>query len=382
MENQALKKILLVDDNRLVLEMTGKAFENKGFIVYKALSVPDALAILNENIPDIILSDYEMPGNNGFEFRLRLIENPKLKNIPFVFLTAHTDQKLMMEGLDLLAVDYIIKGTPVNVVVSKLNNILSAVREQHKNSMQELRIAAEGLNLRAVPTSLPIVPGFKLDFWHQTYQDYPGGDFLDFIPVDKDFTFVILGDVMGKKWGAWFFSFSFLSYIRSAIRFFVYERNFSIADILQKINRVICLDPLLKDVLSTLSLVMINHATGEITYAGAGDMPLVYYDKEKDTLQPVKSSGLLLGLFADGLYTEDKLQLKPGDQLLLISDGMIDFQDEEGPKSDYFLFLKNIKQYMGRKDTLNQLKTNLFYTQVSRRQVDDCSLIFIEKINL
>lgn len=379
MENFAIKKILLVDDNRLALEMTGKAFENNGFKVFKALSVHDALTILEVNLPDIILSDYEMPVTNGFDFRHQLIGNPKLKNIPFVFLTAHADQKLMMKGLDLQAVDYIIKGTPIKVVVSKLNNILSTVREQHEKSMQELRIAAEGLDLRSVPAMLPNVPGFKIDFWHQTFQNYPGGDFMDFIPIEDDFTFVILGDVMGKKWGAWFFSFSFLSYIRSAIRFCIYENNFSIADILQKINRVVCLDPLLKDVLSTLSLIMINHATGEVTYAGAGDMPLIFYDKEKDTLQPVKSAGLLLGLFSDGFYTEDKLHLRPGDQLLIISDGMIDFEDEEGVKSDYNLFLSKIKPYLGQPDTLNQLKTNLFFTNLSRQQVDDCSLIFIEK---
>ncbi|MGV8879797.1 MAG: SpoIIE family protein phosphatase [Sphingobacteriaceae bacterium] len=379
MENFAIKKILLVDDNCLALEMTGKAFENNGFKVFKALSVHDALTILEVSIPDIILSDYEMPVTNGFDFRHQLIENPKLKNIPFVFLTAHADQKLMMKGLDLQAVDYIIKGTPIKVVVSKLNNILSAVREQHERSMQELRIAAEGLDLRSVPAILPNIPGFKIDFWHQTFQNYPGGDFMDFIPVDQDFTFVILGDVMGKKWGAWFFSFSFLSYIRSAIRFCVYENNFSIADILQKINRVVCLDPLLKDVLSTLSLVMINHATGEVTYAGAGDMPLIFYNKEKDMLEPVKSAGLLLGLFPDGFYTEDKLHLQSGDQLLMISDGMIDFEDEGGIKSDYKLFLSKIKPYLGKADTLNQLKTNLFFKNLSQQQVDDCSLIFIEK---
>src|SRR5690606_13809413 len=162
----------------------------------------EALAILDDNIPDIILSDYEMPQENGFDFRHKLMENPKLKKIPFVFLTAFTDQKLMTEGLDLMAVDYIDKGIPLSLVVTKINNILAAVKEQHERSMQELRTAAEALNLRSVPVHIPAIPGFNTNLFHHTFQNYPGGDFIDFIPINDAYTFILLGDVMGKKWGA------------------------------------------------------------------------------------------------------------------------------------------------------------------------------------
>jgi len=380
MSASPLKKILLVDDSRFMLEIMGKAFKNQGFTCFKAESVEQGLQILQGIVPDIILSDYEMPKLNGFDFRKLLIESPQLKNIPFVFLTSHTDKKTMMKGLDLQAVDYINKDTPISVVVSKINNILYTLRVQHERSIQELRTAAEALNLISIPQDAPNVPGFSINFWHQSYQNYPGGDFIDFIKIDDQFTFIVLGDVMGKKWGAWFFSFNFLSYIRSAVRLCVYDGEFTTSTILQKINQIICLDSVLSDVLSTLSLVMINHKENKVAYAGAGDLPLIYYNKKSNKITPLRSTGLILGLFQEGLYTEEVLEISSGDQLLIISDGMTDFQDNNGKMSDFTLFLKNIHNYMGHEDTFTLLKQNVCFTDPTKEQVDDCSLIFIQKV--
>ena len=374
-----LKKILLVDDSLFMLEIMERAFENQGFECYKAETVAKGMQILEKFVPDIILSDYDMPNRNGFEFRELLLTNPLLKNIPFVFLTSHTDNKTMKRGLELQPVDYIDKDVRVSVVVAKINNILYNLRIQHEKSILELRNVAEKLNLISIPLTRPNIKGFTIDFWHQSFQNYPGGDFIDFIKIDDQYTFIILGDVMGKKWGAWFFSFNFLSYIRSAVRLCVYDGDFVTSSILQKINQIICLDSVLSDVLSTLSLVMVDHKDSKVSYSGAGDLPIIYYNKFTDTLSPLRSTGLILGLFQDGLYTEQIIQLQSGDQLMIISDGMTDFEDKNGKMSDFTLFLKNVNQYMGNIDTFNQLKKNVCFTDSTKTQVDDCSLIFIQK---
>src|SRR5690606_35318426 len=193
-----------------------------------AASVEEAFRLLEHISPDIILSDYQMPGINGFEFREQVMKDPRWRNIPFVFLTSFTDNELILQGLDMQAADYIAKDIPVTVLVSNLNNILANIRDQHEKSIQELRTAAEALNLRSVPVKPPVVPGYEINFWHQTFQNYPVGDFIDFITTSStDHVFIVLGDVMGKKWAAWFFSFNFLSYIRSAVRLCVFDGNLS-----------------------------------------------------------------------------------------------------------------------------------------------------------
>ncbi len=375
----ATKKILLVDDSIFMLELMSQALENDGFECLKSQSAEEALKILRFEQPDIILSDYDMPVTNGFGFRQMLLVDNKLKNIPFVFLTSFTGQDMMMQGLDLQAVDYIVKDTPIPVIVSKLNNLLTTVREGNEQSLQELRKTAEALNLRSVPQKPPVIDGFTLNFWHQTFQNYPGGDFIDFIQVDDEYTFIVLGDVMGKKWGAWFFSFNFLSYIRSAVRLCVFDGDVSTASILQKINNVIYLDPVLSDVLSTLSLLQIEHKTGKVLYSGAGDLPLIYYNSINNTTEPVNSSGLLLGLFQEGRHNERSIQLNTGDKIVLISDGMIDFEDESGKKSDYYHFLNRISPLLNKKDPFEEIKNVTFFKDISKEQVDDCSMVFIVK---
>jgi phosphoserine phosphatase RsbU/P len=373
------KKILLLDDEGFILQVISKALSKEGFECITASSVVQAIDILQKETPDIILSDYQMPIINGFEFRQIVLRDKRWKTIPFVFFTSVNDREHVQKGLDMQVVDYIPKDTPIPMVVSKINNLINTIRRQHEKSIQEIRVTAEALNLRSVPVQAPTVDGYDLRFLYQSFEDYPGGDFIDFVQIDEKYTFVILGDVMGKKWGAWFFSFNFLSYIRSAIRLCVFDRDLSTASILHKINRVIVLDPVLGDVLSTLSLLMIEHDTGKVHYSGAGDLPLVLYDSAERKCTTVESSGLLLGVVPEGQYDEKIIQMHAGDQLILVSDGLIDFETETGKRSDYELFLKKMKIVVGQQDSFDLIKNVTFSNENSKGFIDDCSLIFIEK---
>lgn len=372
----ASKKILLVDDNPLVLEMMGRALSREGFDCMKAESAGVAMDLLKQQRPDIILSDYHMPEVNGFEFRQQLMATD-LKDIPFMFLTSEVDNDLMLKGISLEAIDYILKDTPVPFIVSKIDNFLNSVREQHERTLQELSKAAMALNLHSVPKKLPQVKGFTADFWHKPFQNYPGGDFIDFIVIDERHTFIVLGDVMGKKWGAWYFSFGFLSYIRAAVRICIAEGNFSTKSILQKINSVVYLDPLVNDVLSSLSLVLIDTEEETVKYSGAGDLPLLYYGHAEAKATQIRSSGMLLGLMPDGDFDEITLPMNKGDQLFILTDGLIDAETPAGKKTDYNAFAEAVSPFFGKPFT--DFKKSRFVEEKSREHIDDCSLIYLQK---
>jgi len=378
MANTSVKKILLVDDNQLFLKMLARAFQKAGLECVSAESGAEALDILKTTVPDAILSDYEMPQMNGMQFRQQLMADNALAGIPFIFLTGNTDNELMLKGLDMQAVDYVFKDTPVNVIISKLNNLLSAVEKQQELSRSELKKAAEALNVRSIPTKIPEVTGFKIDFWHQPYQNIPGGDFIDFIQIEDRYTFIILGDIMGKKWMAWFFTFSFLSYIRAAIRFCIFDQDYSVSDILKKVNEVICLDDVLKDILSSLSLLMIDNQTQQISYSGAGDLPLLHYQAQTSRLKQISGDGLLLGLFAGSSYSGQTITLDAGDQLFIFTDGMIDFAGDKGNKSDYKGFTARLETLLNEGIPFGIIKNTLF-APAADVQVDDCSIINIYK---
>jgi sigma-B regulation protein RsbU (phosphoserine phosphatase) len=379
MAHNPVKKILLVDDNEFFLKLIGQAFANNGFECFYAGSAEEAILSLNSNLlPDIILSDYEMLEMNGIEFRRHLMNDNSLKDIPFVFLTSLSDSDLMMKGFDLLAIDYVVKDTPVKVIISKITSILSTIEKQRELTELELKKAAASLNFKSIPVVVPSVPGFAIDFWHRAYHDIPGGDFIDFIKVDSRYSFIVLGDVMGKKWMAWFFTFGYLSYIRSAVRFAALGGEYSAANILQKVNSIICLDNILKDILSSLSLILIDSETGEVNYAGAGDLPLLHYNGTDKILSRISSTGILLGLFEHAAYSEQSIVLQHADRLFIFTDGMIDFADETGKKSDYKQFEDSLQHHLVKDDTFTNIKEKLF-TVSQLKQVDDQSIISIYK---
>jgi len=379
MANNSPRKILLVDDNQFFLKLMEQAFKKYDFQCDVAASAEEAIVMLKKNArPDIILSDYEMLEMNGIDFRKYLMTDEKFKDIPFVFLTYMSDKDLMMKGLDLRAIDFLIKDTPVKVIVSKINNILFAIDTQRELSEIEIKKAAASLNFKSIPAEVPTVKGFTLDFWHHAFQNIPGGDFIDFIRVNDRYSFVVLGDVMGKKWMAWFFTFGFLSYIRSALRFAALDEQYSTATILQKVNNIICYDDVLKDILLSLSLLLIDTETNKIVYSGAGDLPLLHYKPKTGKITHVASSGLLLGLFEQGNYTQQEIDLEKGDHLFIFTDGMIDFATETGKKSDYNLFAEVLEPYLTKENAFAAMKENIFSKELSK-QVDDQTIVSIYK---
>jgi sigma-B regulation protein RsbU (phosphoserine phosphatase) len=370
--------ILLVDDDIFQLRLFEKLLTTNGYNCKIALSVDEAESILQSETPDLIVSDYEMPGKDGFEFRRRLLKHDSFKNIPFLFLTSVNDKDNVQQGLDLKAIDYIAKNTPPSQILSKIDNLLQAVREHYERSLSEIKGIAERLNLRNIPKKAPQLKRFKIDYFNQSFQNQPGGDFIDFIQINERYTFAVLGDVMGKKWGAWFFSFSFLSYIRSAIRLCVYDENYSLSEILNKLNRVIHDDELLSDIFSTLSIILLDDESGTVKYSGAGDLPILMFEENSSELKYFKSDGILLGFSEFGSYPELEISIASGEELYMISDGMIDFEINGKKKSDINLFKEKLFNFKQNKETTETIKNRLFDKHAS--QVDDCSIIIIKRV--
>ena len=375
-----VKRILLVEDSKSFGKVIEAALRRAGYDCALFQSAALALENLEVEIPDLIISDYDMPDMNGFDFRQAVLAKPNINEIPFVFLTSFTDNSLVLEGLSMYALDFINKETPIPVIISKLNNIIKSLQNEHLRSVRELKIAADALNVKSMPTRTPDLSGFKIHFWHKGYRGYPGGDFIDFVQVDDRYCFAFLGDIMGKKWKAWFFTFGFLSYIRAAIRFCVLDKDFELDTIVQKINKLIYLDESLQNILSSLSLLLLDTHTGEVHYSGAGDLPLISFDSTTRKLATVQSSGLLLGLLEDGFYDQQYIKMQTGDQLVIFTDGMIDIPFDHSKKSDYPFFVEKIRAYLGQPESFELIKDHVLEVINDSNQMDDASIIFIEKI--
>ena len=125
-----------------------------------ASNVKEAFEKIKLNVPDIIVSDIMMPEIDGFKFRQMLLENPDLKSIPFIFLSAKGEEKDILDGYELGINDYIVKTAGPRVLVAKVNTILKSLNKERQKIVSELHQAADSLRAKVVPDKSPEVKRF------------------------------------------------------------------------------------------------------------------------------------------------------------------------------------------------------------------------------
>ncbi|OGD85782.1 hypothetical protein A2164_03170 [Candidatus Curtissbacteria bacterium RBG_13_35_7] len=120
------KKILLIEDEEQIRDLYKRQLEKANIITDAVESAEDAVKLLKNNIYDLILLDLMLPGENGIKFLEKIKANPKTKNIKVVLLTNLAIQTIINKGLELGAIDYIlkIKHTPEQIV-EKVSKYLS-----------------------------------------------------------------------------------------------------------------------------------------------------------------------------------------------------------------------------------------------------------------
>lgn len=111
MANRGRKHVLVVDDNSMMLKLI-KEYLHETYDVATAVSGKIAMKFLERRMTDLILLDYEMPGENGSAVLEQLRANEATKDIPVVFLTGVTETKKIQEALMLKPQSYLLK--PVN----------------------------------------------------------------------------------------------------------------------------------------------------------------------------------------------------------------------------------------------------------------------------
>jgi DNA-binding response OmpR family regulator/DNA-binding CsgD family transcriptional regulator len=125
MENQI---VLVVDDSPDTLGLLNEALELAGLSVLIALEGKQAITIAQKITPDIILLDAIMPNMDGFETCKLLKTNPKLADIPIIFMTGLSDTESIIKGLDSGGVDYLTKPINPDELIARMRVHLNNAR--------------------------------------------------------------------------------------------------------------------------------------------------------------------------------------------------------------------------------------------------------------
>ena len=377
--SKSKREILLVDDDPTIIKLFQFNLNNAGFDCKTATNANEALGLLKSFKPDLIISDVMMPEKDGYEFRKILIENESLKSIPFVFLTSQNEEEGILRAYDLEITDYVSKESGPKVVAAKISAIINNIEKEKFKIVNELNTAAESLRAKVVPDTSPKFEGFEIKHWHKPFQGIPGGDFIDYFLLDENNLAVILGDVMGKKWSAWYFAFAYAGYVRSAIRGVLQNsQDISPAQILEQVNRYVYQDAKVSEVFATLSVLLINNANKTVRYAGAGDLPILFKQNVKNEVRTIRSKGILLGFAPEGNFKDESVQLEPNDLILLATDGIIEARSASGDQFGSEKLQELIRNLNGQ-TLLDSLQNELNSFTLGKFE-DDVSAIVIKAV--
>ncbi len=129
MKTQGRGRLLLVDDikaNVKILQLNLK----KDYDIDVAFDGESALEQVAKNPPDLILLDIQMPGIDGYEVCRRLKHDDNTKKIPIVFITSRNEEEDETKGLELGAIDYIIKPFSMPIVKARVKNLMQMKKQQ------------------------------------------------------------------------------------------------------------------------------------------------------------------------------------------------------------------------------------------------------------
>ena len=120
-------RILLVEDNKNIVDGLIYAFKMNNYQLDYTSSVKDTLKYLEDNIPEVIILDVMLEDGNGFDLYINHI---KELDIPVIFLTARDDEDDIIKGLNLGAEDYMTKPFSTKELLVRVNKIILRKKKQ------------------------------------------------------------------------------------------------------------------------------------------------------------------------------------------------------------------------------------------------------------
>jgi len=131
-----LKKILIADDEPDILEIIQFNLQAEGYEVITAKNGNEAIDEAKRHHPDLIILDIMMPGKNGIDVCNILRMQPDFKDTLIIFLSALSDERTEIRGLETGADDYLTKPIRPKILVSKVNALFRRLNKEENETIQ------------------------------------------------------------------------------------------------------------------------------------------------------------------------------------------------------------------------------------------------------
>lgn len=335
MANNSQAKILIVDDDALSRKILGQVLTSAGYKCQACGDGADALKIIQDAPPSLLLLDYDMPGRNGAEVlkQLRSDQDQAIAQLPTIFLTAHGSDESEVSCLQAGADDFVTK--PVNAAVlrarietqlrlrsmrrqlEKQNDELEKWRRDLERDLAAARITQQSL----IPQKPLTIPGWDIAACYRPVIQV-GGDIYGWLRMKDGRILFWIAD--GSGHGA-------AAALLTTLAKLIFQHGSMEHDTPARAMEAVNAD--FRSIFGgrsfmTAMCVALNHATGNAQVVGAGHPPLLIA-RHNGATESIASVAPPLGLIEHPEFVETALEFEPGDIFLLYTDGLFGWSKEE-----------------------------------------------------
>jgi PAS domain S-box-containing protein len=210
-------------------------------------------------------------------------------------------------------------------VAERTEQLKRAMVKQQQEAQERQRIEQELHVARLIqqtllPKSVPRLPGYDVAAYYQPATEV-GGDFYDFLELEDGHLGLLVGDATGHGMPAALLMATTRGMLRAGA-----QTSDSPSEVLERVNNSLCPD-IPPNMFVTCLTAFLDSTSGQLQYANAGhDLP---YLRHADGVSELRATGMPLGIMPNMRYEQKEITLKPGESVLLYSDGLVEAHDSQ-----------------------------------------------------
>jgi len=343
----AIQNVLIVDDSRLQRRILAASLARWGYSVTEANSAEEALEHCAENQPDLVLSDWMMPGMDGLEFCQTFRKLPRDSYGYFILLTSKTEKEAVARGLDCGADDFLTKPVNAAELRARINageRILRMERElTEKNKLVGETLTQLQSLYDALDSDLIEAKKLQQSLVRERYRDFGlaqvslllrpsghvGGDLVGMYPITETRVGLFAIDVSGHGISSALMTARLAGYLSSAVP----DQNIALekqedgryaplppSDVVERLNTIV-LEEMETEHYFTLLLADVDMVAGRVDMVQAGHPhPMIQHVDGSCSIVGV--GGMPVGLLPGVSFDQSEIVLQPGERLVIQSDGV------------------------------------------------------------
>jgi two-component system, sensor histidine kinase ChiS len=333
--NNSKGRVLVIDDDPVMARLTGTLLKHGGYDVDLSADATAGIAQAQMAPPDVILLDIEMPGLDGIEACRRLRSIACLKRVPVMFFSAGAKDRFIKTGFQAGAQDYLEKPFTGVELLARVANLTRLARYEQslRDTAQELKLkndlmsmeleAARRVQGALLPSSLDLHPSLRCAVLYEPVVGV-GGDLYDLSLASDGVIRFLVADVSGHG----VFAALLAAFFKMGYQVYS-DRESGPARVLGAIHREMCRSLESSHFVTALT-GWLDPQTGALRYASAGHVPGLLRRASGTGVERLMPTGPVVGILEESTFDEAQTLLRPGDALLLLTDGILEAPNPAG----------------------------------------------------